>query len=268
MINWILQENLTKPEILDRIKNSLDQDNEQWEEIEIIPFSNQLPKLKNSNSLNIIYGSTTFMINAYNNQDYKDGVFYDPETFQMNNYVKKWGNHVLNSNGQLIQFGNLDKIESEPSKEWFIRPNHDSKEFSGRVDTFTELINWSKKICKLELEDFNQYTEVWISEPQIIDKEWRVFIVDNRIISTSKYMDKGHLNESDTDIPKEMILFTQQRINEYKLTDIYVMDVAQIGNHFKIIECNCFNGTGFYKHNIEKVIKEINKYFRRKRKQA
>ena len=35
MINWILQKNLTKPEILERIKSALNQVDENWEEVEI-----------------------------------------------------------------------------------------------------------------------------------------------------------------------------------------------------------------------------------------
>ena len=267
-INWILQSNLTKSEILDRIKSSIEQDDEQWEELEIVPFSDQLPKLSNNNAINIIYGSTTFMINAYNDNDYRKSVFYDPKTFQMKNYVDHWNNHVLNYDGILTTFGNIDKIKSNPSKKWFIRPNHDSKEFSGRVDSFENLTKWSQKICDLKIEDFNQNTEVWISEPQIIDKEWRVFIVDNNIVSSSRYMKNGELNESDSDLPDEMISFTQQRINEYRLHDIYVMDIAQIKSGFKIIECNCFNGTGFYKHDIDAIIISVNNFIRKKIKQA
>jgi len=263
MINWILQKNLTKPEDLTRIKNSLNGTDESWQEIEIIPFSNNLPEIENKNSQNVIYGSTTFMINAFKDKNYKNGVFYDPETFQMKNYVNKWGEHVLNYNGQLIYFGEINKIESHQSKEWFVRPNHDSKEFSGRVDTFEELVKWSNKICKLELSDFNYQTEIWISEPQEIIKEWRLFIVDKQIISSSRYMVHGELNESEIDNPKEMIDFVENRIKEYNLDNIFVMDIAQVDQKFKLIECNCFNGTGFYKHDIEKIVTEIN-YFLRK----
>ena len=65
------------------------------------------------------------------------------------------------------------------------------------------------------------------------------------------------------DIPIQMIKFTQARIKEYRLADIYVMDVAEISNGFKIIECNCFNGTGFYQHDIEKIVAAINVFIKK-----
>ena len=264
MINWILQRNLTKPDILKKIQDALSEEDETFETIEVIPFSNQLPPPKNTNSFNIIYGSTTFMINAFNDANYQQGVFYHPDKFQMSNYVRHWGTHILNHDGKLITLGKLHEVESDLDKKWFIRPNHDGKEFSGRVNTFEELVNWSKKIIDLHLPDLNETTEIWIAEPQLIEKEWRIFIVDDNIISSSRYMLHGELNESDSDIPNEMIDYVEKRIKEYHLDEVYVMDIAEVNQQFKIIECNCFNGTGFYKHNIEKVIQAVNDSVRKK----
>jgi len=264
MIKWILQKNLTKPEILTRIKAVLNRSDESWEEVEIAPFSNELPKMEADGYFKIIYGSTTFMLNAFKDETYKTGVFYNPTTFQMKNYVEQWKEHILNSSGQLIEFGELDRIESLPTQKWFIRPNHDGKEFSGKVETFEELINWKNRICKLDLPDFNAKTEVWISEPKAIKKEWRLFVVDDKIVSTSRYAVNGELSESSTDLPTEMLNFASDRIEEYRLHDVYVMDIAEVENEFKLIECNCFNGTGFYQHDIETVIRAVTNLIREK----
>ncbi|MFK7981083.1 MAG: ATP-grasp domain-containing protein [Saprospiraceae bacterium] len=258
MINWILQKNLTKPAILKRIKAALNKVDETWEEIEVIPFSKKLPKIKNKAAFNIIYGSTTFMLNAFHEENYKRGVFYNPETFNMKNYVDEWRENVLNSDGCLMELGKINTIKSQPLKEWFIRPNHDGKEFSGRVDTFESLVKWSQKICALNLPDFNAKTMVWIAQPKDIIKEWRLFVVDDKIVSASKYMEQGVLTESEADIPDAMLNFASNRIGEYRLSAIYVMDIAEIADGYKLIECNCFNGTGFYKHDIEKIIGAVN----------
>ena len=264
MIKWILQKNLTKPEILTRIKSVLIHVDETWEEVEIAPFSNELLQLTDKDSFNIIYGSTTFMLNAFNDETYNSGVFYNPETFQMKNYVEQWKEHVLNSSGQLVAFGELDEIESSSTQKWFIRPNHDGKEFSGKVEAFEELIHWKNRICQLDLPDFNAKTEVWISEPKAIKKEWRLFVVDDKIVSASRYAVNGELSESATDIPIEMLNFSKERISEYRLHDVYVMDIAEIENEFQLIECNCFNGTGFYQHDIEAVIRAVTDLVREK----
>lgn len=263
MINWILQKNLTQPIILNRIKSALIRPDESWEEVEVKPFSNQLPKIKNKNTFPIIYGSTTFMLNAYKNEALKAGVFYQPMTFHMQNYVAKWGDNVLNSDGQLIPFGQLKKLDSDPEKKWFIRPNDDGKDFSGRVDTFKALVNWSAQVCNLHLVDFNETTEVWIAPLKTIKKEWRLFIVDDKIVSSSRYMKNGKLDENGSDAPTAMLDFAKMCISTYRLHDVYVMDIAQIDHTYKLIECNCFNGTGFYGHDIEMIVAAINQLIRK-----
>ena len=264
MINWILQKNLTKSEILERIKSVLNGKDEIWEEVEVIPFSEEVPEIQNKETFKIIYGSTTFMLNAFKDKELKEGVFFNPTKFQMNNYVDKWKDNVLNSDGKLFKFGEINNLESEQTKKWFIRPNNDGKAFSGKVESYKELINWSNEVCKLNIPELNKNTEVWISEPKEIKKEWRLFIVNNQIVSSSRYMNEGELDESENDIPKAMIEFANKRIAEYRIEDVYVMDIAETGNEYKLIECNCFNGTGFYKHNVEKIIQSVNNFVKRK----
>lgn len=268
MINWILQKNLTKPDILAKIKSALNGKDETWEEVEVVPFSEEIPKIVTKGSFNIIYGSTTFMLNAYKNEELRKAVFFNPLSFKMSNYVDKWQDKVLNCDGQLMKFGELKEMKSEEDKKWFVRPNNDGKEFSGKVDTFTNLKEWSENVCKLNLPELNAATEIWISEPKNIEKEWRLFIVDDEIISPSRYMNKGHLDECDIDIPNEMIKFAEARISEYRIDDVYVMDIALIENEYKLIECNCFNGTGFYKHNIEQIVQSVNRFIKMKNNQS
>lgn len=264
MINWILQINLTKSEIVDRIKSALNGQDEFYEEVIIIPFSEEVPHIKNKKAFNIIYGSTTFMLNAYKNDSLKSGVFFNPTKFQMRNYVEQWKDKVLNSDGELLKFGEISKLKSEQEKKWFIRPNNDGKAFSGKVESYKNLLNWSKEVCELNIPQLNSETEVWLSEPKKIQKEWRLFIVDNTIVSSSRYMNNGELDESEIDIPNEMIEFAKERISEYRIEDVYVMDIAETENQYKLIECNCFNGTGFYKHDIEKIIQAVNKFVKKK----
>lgn len=260
MINWILQKTLTRSDVLTRIKSALNGKDEIWEEVEVLPFSKDLPEITNKDGFNIIYGSTTFMLNAYKLNALKPGVFYDPEKFNMMHYVDKWKSNVLNWDGQLLLFGDLSTIKSDSEKWWFIRPNGDGKSFAGKVDSFKNLVKWSQEISDLDLPEFNKSTEVWMASPKSILKEWRIFVVDNCIVSASRYMKAGELDESSTDLPEEMIAFAQRRILEYRLHDVYVMDIAEVEDGYKLIECNCFNGTGFYKHDLETIVRSVNKF--------
>ena len=263
MINWIIQKNLTKVEVLSRIKSAIEQDGECVELIEVIPFSTELPAINKQADHYIFYGSTTLMLNAYRSEEYKKGVFYNPKTFHMAHYAKVWEGYMLNGGGHLLDLASLLTWESEADKDWFIRPNHDSKEFSGKVAPFSELQAWVKRIIPLEIPELNKDTEVWLAEPKAIRKEWRLFMVDDEIISASLYMQNGELNKSESDIPLEMLEFAKKRMDEHRLADAYVMDIALSEGEYKIIECNCLNATGFYAHDIDAIVKALNKMLRK-----
>ncbi len=259
-IAWIVQANLTKPAIIKQIKDAVLNEGHAFHEINIVPFSKELPALDLGNTRKVIYGSTTFMVNSYQSPAYRDGVFFDPEQFNMAHYVKKWGEHVLNADGALMTLGDLRSIEGDLDEVFFVRPNHDTKSFSGQTSTLGDLKVWSEKLCALELEDINERTEIWLASPKQISKEWRAFVVDDKIISISKYLENGELTESRADIPNGLIDFLQQTIGEYRIEDIYVIDVALAENTYKIIECNCFNGTGFYDHDISSIVSAVNAF--------
>lgn len=258
MISWILQKNITSKDTLDKIKSALIEDHISFQEVNIIPFSLDFPSIDYDYRTLIVYGSTTMMINAFNNPKLRRGVFFDPNQFNMENYVDKWGENMLNFDGKLIRFKKVNQI-SDKSKAFFIRPNSDQKEFGGKILSGLELIEWYNKIEALNIEQLNPETKIWIANPKKILKEWRIFIIDKNIISISKYIDNNELNIDNKDIPNSLIDFIKKRISEYQPHDIFVLDVALIESGYKIIECNCFNGTGFYDHDINKIIKTINK---------
>ena len=262
MINWVLQTNLTKPNVLEAIKSALTATDESYEEITVIPFSTNPPEVKSKDAINIVYGSSTLMLNAYKNSELRKGLFYDPDKFTMQNYVNQWSDNLLNSDGQLIELGEICNLSSKPNQKWFIRPNDDEKGFSGKLIEFKELNEWIAKMNQLDSPEINNQRLAWISPPKTIEKEWRLFIVDDKIISSSRYMHNCQLDIDTNDNPIEMLSFAQNRINEYRLDNVYVMDIAEVNDEYKIIECNCFNGTGFYKHQIGQIVSAINDFVR------
>ena len=160
------------------------------------------------------------MINASNDKTYARGLFFTQSTFQMQNYVNQWKQHVLNSDGKLINLGEIDQLEYDLNDSFLIRPNNEGKEFNGKINSFDNIVQWSKEISRLNTIELNAKTKVWISKVKSIEKEWRLFVVNDEIISTSRYMKNGQLNESKDDIPDEMINFAQERIWEYRLNDV------------------------------------------------
>ena len=76
-IHWILQQNVINQTTLRQVKEGLRANNVSFEELKIIPFSNDLPNIKDSEDFKVFYGSTTLILNAYANEKYSEGIFYN-----------------------------------------------------------------------------------------------------------------------------------------------------------------------------------------------
>jgi len=257
-IHWVLQNNLIRTSVFNEIKNALLADGISFEEVKVIPFSNELPTIGKPDSFNIYYGSTTLILNAYSNEQTKKGIFYDKELFSFKTYFDKWQSNMLNFDSEILTLNQI--VKSITQGQWFLRPIYDDKSFSGRVMSFEEIIEFESKLSDSNNPYLDENTLVAISKPKTIAKEWRHFIVNKQIVSSSRYAELGKVSKSSQDVPSDLLEFVKNRCEEYVPNDIFVMDTALHNNTYKIVECNCFNDTGFYDHNISKIISAVNGY--------
>ena len=255
MVKWIIQSNLINAKTLAKFQASFQALDIAYEEVQVVPFSNTLPTFAAA-EVNIFYGATTLMLNAYNSP-YKKGVFYHPDTFNSACYLKHWGNHMLNSDGITLPFRTFMDTCLAKQPSWFIRPNGDDKSFAGTLMTQQEARSFYSKIQQIDNPNINPDTLVFVAPPKSITKEWRTFIVDRRVVDASRYVLNGELAVARHDLPKEMIGFAEERARDFSPHDVFAMDIAQTEAGYKIIECNCFNGTGFYEHHIKTIVKAV-----------
>ncbi|KOY87407.1 hypothetical protein AD998_15810 [bacterium 336/3] len=259
-IHWILQNNLIKPEIKESIIKTLQQDFISYEEVQVIPFSDSLPLIHQKADKYVFYGSSTLIFNAYNHPIYQKGVFYDENTFTIENYNQQWGTKMLNHDAIITSLADFSQRNYPLESQWFIRPTSDSKAFSGSVMQFSEIQAFTKNIEESNNPYLSTQTLIAVSSPKKIEKEWRHFIVNKEVVSSSRYAQNGHLSISNTDISDDLINFIESCCEQYTPHNIFVMDTALCQDKYFIIECNCFNGTGFYSHDIEAIIQKINQF--------
>ncbi len=143
-VNWVIQQNLIKEETLARLRNAIQERQISYEEVFVIPFSGDLPAIQHQEAFNIFYGSTTLMLNAFRHPHYQQGVFYHPHHFQMTSYLFQWKKHLLNSDGRVSSLREIIISTQTYDSTWFIRPNSDTKTFSGTVMRFAEMKAWAE----------------------------------------------------------------------------------------------------------------------------
>lgn len=259
-IRWVIQNNLISERDLNEIRYSCKAMGVDFEEIQVIPFSSELPVFPNDEKINIYYGSTTLMYNIYRQLNNPTGLFFDEKTFSMENYLSVWKEHMLNFEAKVTTFKEFSKEGHPDDSLWFSRPDADDKSFSGDVRTYKEIVDWSKTFAVYENVNLSEDTKIVVGPPFNIHKEWRNYIVNGQVVASSLYRKDFRLNKSGKDVPQDMINFVEERCKEYMPHKIFAMDIALSGGDYYIIECGCLNSVGFYDADISEIIKEVSEF--------
>lgn len=268
-VRWIIQDNLIAENDRAQFQKACDDLEISHVEIIITPFSKELPEFPvDEDHENIYYGSTTLMNNIYSNLNKPIGLFYDHETFSMQNYINQWKEYMLNSDARLTTIGNFLKEDNAPEEHWFIRPDGDGKEFDGQAAKFKNIQSWMDRVMQYDV-NLDKDSEIIVGPAYNIGKEWRNFIVNGKVITSSRYRNNFKLSKSAEDIPEEMIKFTEDRCKEYQPHEVFAMDIAEVKDEdgtksYYIIECGCMNSVGFYHADINKYVDSVSQYVKGK----
>lgn len=257
-IQWVIQKNLSSEDVIREMEAACHHTGVTCYTFDIVPFSERLPDFP-KDKRSIFYGSTTTMYLAYKDGKLKEGLFFDEKAFSMENYLARWGEHMLNFGAQVITVGQLNSLDYEPDKLLFIRPNEDSKSFSGTVRPFNELADWFEGIKTSEDMSLTTDTKIIVGEPYHIETEWRLWIVLGKVVAASKYREHFNLKK-ETGCPPEVIDFAESRCETYVPHDVFVMDIGLCGGTLYIIECGCMNSAGFYAADIDKIVGAVTAY--------
>lgn len=173
-------------------------------------------------------------------------------------YSKWWKDMLLNYDSELMTIG--DKLPWYKGS-LFLRPVKDSKAFTGAI--FNEE-KWKYTVQHYINEpgypEFNKDTVIQVSMPKEIQREIRLWIVGDKII-TGSYYKLGNRFYLDDNVEEEAIKFGYKVIEKGKLADAWVLDICMFNDEWKIVEAGCINHAGFYKSNLGKLVEEIEYYF-------
>jgi len=167
---------------------------------------------------------------------------------------------MLNYDASVITFKELIEANMfSAEKLLFIRPNDDSKSFAGEVRRFDEIGDWYNQLKGVENANLSPESKIVVSEPYNIQYEWRLWIVNKKVVASSKYREYFKLKKEEG-CPVQVISFAEERCQEYTPHDIFVMDICLCGDEYFIVECGCMNGAGFYKAKIEDIVSNVTNY--------
>lgn len=251
-VRWIIDKNLLFKEDLEKFKEACETLN-----IEVAEANEEYPS---DDKVNYFYADIPIIRKIYKESN-SPGIFFDEASFSMENYSNKWGKHMLNPYAKFTTLEEFSKEGYDDEGFWFIKPDADDKKFSGMILPYKSIKDWQTGIKTNYEVILEGNTRIMVSQPSIIKKEWRTYVVDGKVLTSSvyKYFFEG-LEAPET--PEDLIKFVEERCKEYQPAKIFVMDIALCGNQYYIVECNCINTSAPYNCDVLKLVEGITTYIK------
>jgi len=203
-------------------------------------------------SYTMVCGATLMNVVA-KEKGWVPGTFIN-ENFHYNKWKENWGDNLLNDIAIVGELGTLDPIWDD----FFIRPCKDTKAFTGLIMRKGDFSQWREDQLSSgrDPEWLSAKTEVVASPYREILAEYRFFIVDGKIVTSSIYKLGTHVCY-DEYVNPGVTEFAQAMVDLWQPARGFVIDIAETHEGPKVIEVNNLNSSGFYKCNVGKIVEAI-----------
>ncbi|AKF13625.1 hypothetical protein PHIN3_362 [Sinorhizobium phage phiN3] len=259
-MQWILQDY----EDTARLAEILERVGLEYSMHKVVPFVGELDPAPL-----IIDPDAVLMFGSYSLRHYARKHHLYPGVFELRPFYheKPWEPHLLNGPAcsRIWTVQQLASQVSLPSECYFIRPLQDSKEIAGTVMTPEEIRDMCVKVCALSPDELiggslSPDTIMILSLPTSIQKEWRIWVIKDQIITYSLYR-MGRKVIYRPEIDSDALDFATRMIAlNPNYADAYVLDVCRTEDGLSILETNCINAAGFYTADLTKLVQAFEDY--------
>ncbi len=266
-MKWLLQSNLSTDEQLQQYADALDAGvvplGGTWSYIKLVPFAGDVIPDDDYTGQKVFALGSTSLILAAQKRGWSPGVIYDEKLFRYEAWLANLGEHnLLNGDGIVCRFG--DGVAHLLGDKVFIRPCEDLKAFTGEVINVADLREWQARVKAGEVStralQLTSDTPVVIAPPKFILREWRFFVVGGKVITGSQYRGP-YGREISPEVPEDVARYAQDMVDLWPMAPCFVIDIAQIKDGLRVIEINCFNGSGLYACDAAKAFAAVERLY-------
>ncbi|GAB5467098.1 MAG: hypothetical protein Kilf2KO_01280 [Rhodospirillales bacterium] len=205
------------------------------------------------------------MFGSYALWRYAESNSYAPGVFKIRPFVHEtaWRPYLLNGpNALFLTLHEIPRRLIDDGRHWFLRPVDDSKEETGQVRSTDEIIRLAKQVLALDDTDIprgslRHDTQLMLTEPVAIQREWRLWAVEERIVTYSLYKEGARVVYRH-EIDDDALAFAQRMVTlNPGYAAAYVIDICRTEAGLRLLETNCINAAGFYAADLVKLAAAI-----------
>lgn len=254
-MHWVLQENIFNEDGFRSLEQVLSRLGIPYSTHKVVPFVGDL-----SPDIDFATGERVVVMGSYSMANYARKKGWIPGSFDNENLdyeiqLPHWGSHMLNSDSTVSRFADV-----EPQlKPFFIRPTLDSKSFTGFTTDWPSFVEWRDRVVDLGADNggtLNADTLVQVASKKPIFREYRLWIVDDVVVTSSQYKVAGTPRYS-SHVDGRVIDYGTMITSIWSPSRAYVLDIAETAQGFFVLEAGCINAAGFYEADMQKIVMAI-----------
>jgi hypothetical protein len=253
---YVVQENVFREENYNTLIDALEHLGLDYDVVRVLPFVEKIVKLGDDPEAEyrqerrdvFVFGSLK-MARISRDRGWVPGSLMT-ENHDFKVYREHYREELLNWDSAVYRFGDDFPMD----RPFFARPVLDSKVFTGGVfdhQTWCEFRERARN--NGHSTQLDESTEIQVSSVKQVQKEFRFWVVDGRVITGSLYK-LGRRAVTSEVVDDEAWEYAQRMVDKFALAPAFVIDVCLADGQWKIVECGTINCAGFYKANLGKVL--------------
>lgn len=256
---WVLQNNIFNEAGFRRLHETLERLQLPFSEHKVVPFIGELqPEPVVPSGMNAIVMGSYSMANYARRKGWYPGSF-DNDNLDYEKQVPHWGSDMLNSDAHVCRFADVP-VQQTP---FFIRPTLDSKSFTGYRTDWPSFVEWQQRVLDLAPEDnpiITPETMVQVCAAKTIHREYRLWVVDGRVVTASLYK-LGDKPNYSSDVEPAVVEYGEKIAQRWSPARAYVLDVCDTPNGLRVLEAGCMNAAGFYAADMHRLVAALEDTF-------
>lgn len=177
-------------------------------------------------------------------------LFNDNFSYQM--WAPQYKDLLLNKDAVFSTLGEADFA----ADRLFVRPMLDTKAFNGKVFNRNEFLQLQDASLKGETKAPKPDTPIVLAQPKTIGQEHRHYIVDGKVVTSSRYKLSGQPNfkEGADDAVLDVV---NHAISLWQPSRAFVLDTYIAGDEIGIVEIGGICHAGLYEANLMQLVNAL-----------
>jgi hypothetical protein len=195
-----------------------------------------------------------------NQKSWIPGVFCNFNEYKCTQYYPVLSKYIFNDHYLILPYGDVLRrkhfiFDTVGYKDTvFIRPDSGFKPFPGKL-LFKE--HFETDINNLGFGTLPPSELIIFATPHNINREWRLFVTNERVITASQYQHNG--KSLAPDAPRDVVALTEEILKVgYHPDPVFSIDICESpSGDLHLLEVGCFSCSGIYAANTDLLVETV-----------